>query len=394
MKKLLVIALSLGFLSSFGHFYLAKRSYQLQAGEASASRICNIGENFNCDSVLLSPQAHLFGVSLSNFGLSFNLILSSLILFFLFFALSSYWKNILFYLSGVIALSSVVMAVISLINHLFCPICWTLYFLSFLILVSLFFAFKKELSKPLDFLLQNVREKKSYALAGVLFFTSLFLHASFMTNFNLKSLQEELSSSFYDWQYEKVKNLNSDFLLHKGNKTSKIVITEFADFLCPACKRVQPALKQFLTHFNNNIYFQFYAYPLDGTCNSSIQFNRSGLSCRLSQALICANKQNKGWPVHDFIFEKQEDFLESQGNKKKEQALLKKMLTQTNINTQKFTNCMKDPKVLNQVKQSAKAGNKAQIQGTPTFFINGKKVRYYSPKLLILKRIYDHLKNN
>ena len=131
MKKFLVISLFFTLLSSLGHFYLAKRAYQLETGTAGESQICNIGQNINCDSALLSPYAKIFGLSLSNFGLSFNFILSLLLLGFLFFGAGSYWKNISFYLAGVIALSSVIMAALSLIYHLFCPVCWALYLFSF-----------------------------------------------------------------------------------------------------------------------------------------------------------------------------------------------------------------------------------------------------------------------
>ena len=391
MKKLLIIALSLGVLSSLGHFYLAKRAYQLQAGTASASRICNIGENLNCDSALLSPYAKIFGLSLSNFGLGFNLVLSGLLFFFLLFGASAYWRNMAFYLAGVIAFSSIAMAMISLIKHLFCPICWTLYLFSFLILGILFFIFKQDLSKPFPFILKSAKQKNSYILGGSLLFISLFFHINFITSFDLKSQKEELAAVFQDWQYEEAIEIEPVSLLQKGSRESNIIIVEFADFLCPACKRVQSTLKQFLNYFPD-VEFQFYAYPLDGACNPSIDFIRTGLSCELSKAVVCADKQDKGWLLHDFIFEKQNRFSESQGDEEKIKSLFEEMFAQLNIASKEFELCMKDPQILEMVKKSAEAGNKAGIQGTPSFFINGKQIQH-SSKLLILQKVYDHLKN-
>ena len=391
MGKLLVIALFLSVLSSLGHFYLAKRAYQLQVGEASASRICNIGENLNCDSALLSPYADIFGISLSNFGLAFNLVLSFLLCFFVLFGASDYWKNISFYLAGGIAFSSIVMAVISLANSLFCPVCWTLYLFSFLTLAIMFFVFKRDLSPPVSFILESAKQKKSYILGASLLFISLFFHINFVTAFDIKSQKESLEAVFNDWQYETAIKIEPAFLLQKGTKESKMVLVEFVDFLCPACKRMQPALKNFLTRFPD-VVFQFYVYPLDGVCNPSIDFVRSGLSCKLSQTVVCANRQGKGWPAHDFIFEKQNRFLESEGNEDKIKALFEDLLTQADINKQEFELCMKEPSSLEKVKQSALVGDKARVQGTPSFFINGKKVHPHSSKLLILKRAYEYLK--
>ena len=390
MKKLLIISLFLGLLSSLGHFYLAKRAYQLDAGTASASRICNIGENFNCDSALLSSYAKLFGISISDFGLGFNLVLSGLLITFLLFGASAYWKNMSFYLAGGIALSSIVMVIISLVNHLFCPVCWALYLLSFLILWLLFLSFKNDLIKPLSFISQSVKHRSFYISGGSILLISLFFHMNFMTSFDLKNQKEVLTALFQDWQYEKAIQIESPPLLQKGNGESNMLVVEFADFLCPACKRVQPALKRFLNHFPD-VKFQFYVYPLDGVCNPSIDLTRSGLSCELSKAIVCANKKNKGWLLHDLIFKKQNYFLGIQGDEEKSKALLKKMLIQLNVDIRPFEICMKDIKVLEMVKQSALAGEQAGIQGTPSFFVNGKPIQY-SSNLLIFKTIYDHLK--
>ena len=389
MKKWFVTALFFGLLSSLGHFYLAKRAYQLEGGIASADSICNIGENINCDSALLSSYAKIFGVSLSDFGLGFNLVLSALLILFLFFGINRHWKNISFYLAGVIALSSVAMAIISLVNSLFCPICWALYLFSFLILGLLFFAFKKDLSPPLAFIFQNAKQKNSYILGACILFISFFFHIHFTTGFDLKNQKEELNAFLQDWHYEQALEIEPVFLLQKGSGEADITLVEFADFLCSACKKVQPDLKQFLKYFPD-IHFRFYAFPLGKACNPSLETKKIGLSCELSKAVVCANKQKKGWLMHDWIFEKQNQFKKNQGNEKKTKALLEKMLSETKINSVDFELCMQEPETLELVKQSALAGEKAQIPGTPSFFINGKPIPYLS--LPILKKIYEQLK--
>ena len=389
MKKALSLTVLLAVLSSVSHLYLAKRAYQLEAGTASESSICHIGENVNCDSALLSPYAKIFDISLSNFGLSFNLILSALLIWFLFFGSSPYWKNISFYLAGVIAFSSLAMAAISIIDHLFCPICWTLYLLSFAILGLLFWLFKTDLEKPIPFILKNIKQKNAYILSGLLLFLSFFTHALFVSQFDLKDQKEFLEAQFQDWQYAEKIEIKPEALITKGSSKSNMHIVEFADFLCPACKRIQPALKKFLSHYPD-VTFEFYAYPLDGVCNPSINIKKTGLSCELSKALVCGNEQEKGWELHDFIFEKQTQFIKAQEDEKKIKNLLEKMLLETHINKKDFELCMDNPDTLEQIKKSALAGKKADIHGTPSFFINGKAIPY-SPQLLILKTLYEHL---
>ncbi len=390
MKKLPAIALLLVALSSVGHFYLAQRAYQLDAGTASASAICNIGGHFNCDSALLSPYAKLFGASLSVFGLGFNLALSGLLISFLLSGAGAYWKNMSFYVAGGLALSSLAMAIISLANHLFCPVCWGLYLLSFLILGLLFLAFKDDLIKPLSFALKIAKQKNFYILAGSAVFISLFFHIRFITAFDLKNQKQDLEVLLHDWRLADTVKIEADPILQKGVADSNMLIVEFADFLCPACKTAQIALRRFLSYFPD-VSFQFYVYPLDGVCNPSINIKRSGLTCKLSQALICADRQGKGWLLHDLIFERQNSFLDLQGNKKKSEILLNKLIVQSHLDKERLAGCMTDPDVLLKIQQSAQAGKQARIPGTPSFFVNGKPLEY-SSKLLILKRIYDHLK--
>lgn len=389
MKKILFLSLFFSVLSSFGHFYLAKRSYELKAGEASSSAICNISKNINCDSALLSPYAEISGISLSNFGLGFNLILSLLLLFCLFFPVSPYWKTAILYLAGTIFVSSIAMAIISLLNHLFCPICWTLYLFSLLSFIGIFFVFKSDRIPFMEFNKQGWKEKGSWILGLSLGLVSLFFHASFVNLFDIKSQEKFTTALFFDWQMEDPVEIAPGYLLQKGPENSKMRVVEFADFLCPACKRVSPQLKSFLENFPD-VHFQFYVYPLDGTCNPSLKFIQSGLSCEISKAVVCANQQKRGWPAHDFFFKNQAQFLKNQGKQDKIKALFKALLSESNMDSKQFESCMKQDSTLEKVRQSALIGEKAGINGTPNFFVNGKKTNP-SAKLLIFRKIHQHL---
>ena len=390
MKKLTYSSLALVLLSCVGHFYLAQRSYQLTAGSAQASPICNINENINCDQVLLSPYAKVFDMSISNFGFSAHLLLSLLLITFLLLGLSRFLQNISFYLSSWIVLSSLVMIVISLTQSLYCPICWTLYLLSFLTWTGLFFLFKPELLSPWTFLKKAFTEQSSYLTAGALLLVGVFLHASFVNSYDLKDKKEILNSIFIDWLQEPVTTWEVAPLIQKPaqKQPAKMLVVEFVDFLCPNCKRVQPVIKTFLERYPD-VSFHFYAYPLDGTCNSNIPSKGSGLSCQLSKSMICAGET--AWELHDLIFEKQRDFISSRGNKEKIQSLIDELLSQLLIDKEAFQACMEEEATEEKLQQSIKAGEEIGLIGTPTFLINGKRIRNHSEKLLILDRIYQQL---
>jgi len=393
MKKLAFTALSLVLLSCAGHFYLAQRAYKLLAGLAGTSSICNINENINCDQALLSPFAKIFGFSISDFGFAIHLILALLLSALLKFGLSSFWKNMSFYLSSLTAFGSVLMIVVSLTQSLYCPVCWTLYLLSFLTVALLFLIFKAELLSPLVFLKQALWKKSSYWTAGAFFILSLFLHASFVNSYDLKDKKEILNSLFRDWREEPVVNWEPAPLFKKTASSQKqeLLLVEFADFLCPSCKRVQPALQKLLERYPD-FSFHFYAYPLDGACNPNIPSRGTGLSCRMSRALICAGKNS--WELHDFFFKEQRSFVSAVGDSSKIQALFDKILDRLDLDKELFQTCMESKETEDKLQASILAGNVLDISGTPSFIINGKKIRGHSEKLLILDKIYQHLKSN
>ena len=390
MKKLLLwSSLFLALCGLLGHFYLAKRAYQLRAGLAGTSAICQINEKINCDQALLSPYSTVAGISISSFGFSAHVLIVILLLGLLLkFSLSVYWRNFLFYFAGALAFVSVGMAILSLILSLYCPVCWSLYLTSFVLLFCMFFVLKSNLKSPWKFALQNLKAKNFYFSGLAILVITFFIHAGFINAYNLKDQKQLTTASLIDWQSESEFDFSQHFIMQKGS--GDIILVEFADFLCPNCKRVQPALKIFLNTFTN-IDFRFYVYPLDATCNSQLSIKGSGLSCELSKALVCA--KDKAWDLHNFFFEKQREWISAKGDSKKTEKLFTESLDRTGLNPADFETCMKNPDTLKKVQLSAKIGAKAEVPGTPTFFINGKKVRYSSPKLLIFYKIYEQLNN-
>ena len=60
----------------------------------------------------------------------------------------------------------------------------------------------------------------------------------------LKIKKEIISALIADWHYEPAIEIPPHHLIQKGADDSSMVIVEFADFLCPSCKRVQEPLKK------------------------------------------------------------------------------------------------------------------------------------------------------
>jgi protein-disulfide isomerase len=141
-----------------------------------------------------------------------------------------------------------------------------------------------------------------------------------------------------------------------GNPSSSVVVMEFADLQCPACKIAYESLKKpLLEKYGNRVRFEFRHFPLQS-------IHRYAMS--LAEGSECAADQGKFW-----------EFIEQAYAKQSQTTYIGAAVAEElKLDMELFTRCtkshIKKPTILSEYD----AGIKMQVQGTPTFFVNGKKV--------------------
>ena len=86
---------------------------------------------------------------------------------------------------------------------------------------------------------------------------------------------------------------------------------------------------------------------------------------KAAEATECADDQGKFWEMHDKIFENQQ--IISMENYKKWAAEL-------GVDTQEFNSCLDSGKHADEIKKDLADASSYGASGTPTFFINGKRL--------------------
>ena len=373
MKKTALIAIISSLLAVGLHFYLAKRSYALQAGQANQASICYVNESINCDQALASSFSKIFGMSISNFGMIFNLFFALILLLLSFRLISSryFWQTSLIGLSGFILLGSVVMMAISLVYQLICPFCWLTYLLSLIVFAACFVQYKQDFKFKIVF--QNY--KFSLSLIAGLLILPWMIHQSFVQAFDIKSLEEEAEIAWFDWTRDTQSSFTYEqALFKKTTPNSRIELVEFIDFLCPYCKKSHQEIKKFLKD-RPDVNFYVYVFPLDKTCNPALDASYGGLSCRLASFFVCSIQQNKGEQVQNLIFQNQARFSKFLRNKKESNKLIEELALEARLNLPKLKTCQTSKQTKDKLLKSAKVGQKLGLLGTPTFFLNKKQVR-------------------
>lgn len=144
----------------------------------------------------------------------------------------------------------------------------------------------------------------------------------------------------------------------RGSSEAPVVIIEFSDFECPYCgaffRNTLPELEEKYIN-TGKVKFVYRDFPIPSHKNAQVA----------AEAAQCAGDENKYWEMHDKIFENQE-------------AIDKKNLVDyanvLGLNMNDFNQCLDDGKYSKEVKADLNDGARIGVDGTPTFFINGKKL--------------------
>ncbi len=148
----------------------------------------------------------------------------------------------------------------------------------------------------------------------------------------------------------------------KGNINATVTIVEYLDFECEACGAYYPLVKRILEEYNEDILFISRYFPLPGHKNAMTS----------ALAIEAAGRQGKYWEMHDLMFEKQGEWGEqSTANP----TIFEEYAKQLNLNMDEFNKDVNSNETKNRILRDKNSGLKLGVNGTPTFFLNGKKIQ-------------------
>ena len=157
----------------------------------------------------------------------------------------------------------------------------------------------------------------------------------------------------------KVSVTNGHFPL-KGNSNAKVTIVEFADFRCPFCE-------QFFTQTESQIIKDYV-----DTGKAKLAFRQYAFlgpaSTFAANAAECANDQGKFWEFHDYLYKNQPAETDTSMYNT---DTLTQAATSLGMDGNTFRSCLDGKKDDSKASADLADGQKAGVNGTPTFFVNG-----------------------
>ena len=374
MKTAYLSSLILFLSSTLIHVYLSFRSYSLRTDKAIGKTLCRISESWNCDQALTSAFSEIFSIPLSNFGFALNAVafLSLILIQWRWLEPRKIWSNWVWLVALLLALGSVVMFLISLIFlDTFCPFCTLCYIFSILVLWPL----KKFLPSSQVLKLGSFKPLLWIASATAVFV--IVLQAIGLERFSIRDLKIMAQANFIDWQNAPpapVLEKDLSFLSSGPDRAkAKLTIVEFADFLCPHCAYTYEVLTT-IQNTNPSIRVEYMSFPLNPKgCTEKESSSDPSISCYLSKAVFCTEKQKKGLQIQSLFYKKQKLFS-SYSKINQTQNKVFEYLQQLNVNKQQFQKCMASMDVLESMNQHILIGRSLGIRGTPSLFVEGRSI--------------------
>jgi len=361
--------------------YLLVQHTRLKSGIQGSASFCSLGGFADCDVVNASQNSELVGIPIAAFGAIFYFTLLMLGLIsdpkdknFRFCQRLSAWLAIagLGVDAGLFVLQFI--SIKSLCIMCFATYLATLMHLGCNLLMTDGSGLKNRFASA-------VKPHVSGKLSAATVVVSLIATASFAAvvglipyyirtnSSNYQMVNDALTQFYATWKDKPARLIDvNDNDPKRGNPNAKVRIVEFSDFECAHCRRAAFTLHTALKPMEDHVQFVFKNFPLDSSCNPSMNYQLHANACNLARLGICAWKKGKFWEYHDQVFLRlrDEDFHQSWDNITE---LLKPVMSKEEISA-----CIQDASALVPVTDAIKQGSGLGIQGTPTIYIDGKQV--------------------
>jgi protein-disulfide isomerase len=141
----------------------------------------------------------------------------------------------------------------------------------------------------------------------------------------------------------------------EGSADAPITLVEYGDYQCPYCRLAYPVVKELQKKLGKNLRFVFRNFPLT---------QAHPLAEIAAQVAEAAATLGKFWPMHDVIYENQNELSPD---------ALAAWAKDLGLDEKKMEAALNSPAIAKRIKEDRMSGIRSGVNGTPTFFINGAR---------------------
>ncbi|NUP10071.1 MAG: thioredoxin domain-containing protein [Polyangiaceae bacterium] len=149
----------------------------------------------------------------------------------------------------------------------------------------------------------------------------------------------------------------------RGPNTAKVTIVIFSDFECLYCQRVQPTLERIRNEYGDRVRFVWKDAPLP-------THTRAEPAAQLARDVRAQKGDNAFWRAHDLLLQNQKALTDED---------LKSYALELGANPNEAMAAVADHEHKAGIEADLKLFEALEVKGTPTFFINGRRLAGAQP---------------
>ncbi len=148
-----------------------------------------------------------------------------------------------------------------------------------------------------------------------------------------------------------------DDLDHRlGPAGAAVQVVEYGDYECPFCAQAQPGVEEILARYGDRLLFVFRHFPL---------VSQHPNAWRAALAAEAAGAQDRFWLLHQHLLSHQHALSDDE---------LRSHAQALGLDMAAFERDVHDPALAERVRRDALSGLHSGVLGTPTFFVNGRRL--------------------
>lgn len=283
------------------------------------------------------------------------------------------WRGTTFALAMFSVLVSVMMAMFSLAEGSFCPMCVAWYGINAGIGLFAWTALGDDQDASLGTMLRDTMGPVGTAVVAAFFLTfsaGYWVYGKHRAD--VRAEYEKLTNDLVDKILAEATpvELSLKGLPTKGPDDATLTVVEVADFQCPHCRKLWEGISGYAKASHNSVQVAFVHFPLDDECNPGVQ-GIHPFACEAARAAECARRSDKFFEYGDLLFQNQPAF---------EPDKLVGYAGQLGLDEAEFRSCLGEEAIDLEVRRSIARSILLNVEATPTFFINGYKFGGAKPK--------------
>ena len=156
----------------------------------------------------------------------------------------------------------------------------------------------------------------------------------------------------------------------EGNPNAKVSLVEYGDFECPACGEYYPLVQQLVQNYSSTVQFVFRNFPL----YTIHPF--AGVSAQAAEAAGLEGGSAKYWAMNGLLYSKQSEWSTNTALTPAQvtSQYLDGYAQSIGLNVDTFNTDLNASSVMSKIQNDVAGGTAAQLDHTPTFFVNLKQI--------------------